>query len=921
VSPSDSGRRVDELLRALQERAKELNCLYTIEEILRAQDRPLDELFRAVVDAIPPGWQHAGVCRAKLVYQGLIVHPPGFDETPWVQEAPIVVQGQAVGSISVYYTQAMPAADEGPFLREERRLIDTIAERLGQFLLHRQLAHLFEGLKPTPVTDSGQPRQSWSVLLDLIRQTDVNLYRRLGRKMLNHLAFNGVEEAKALLRDSARVDSGNGSAMDDNAPAPSTPPTDAEAMALDAFRIAADRLGEGEVLSSIQVWIREDRVGFLLHALESSNTTLVEIANAMERYRHIGVDARELSMATQVGIKVSLIRRLLTDRLEFINTCRKHVEVEDFFDLIQHVIVLPGSHGSLGGKASGCFLAAQVLKRSKEFADVLRDVRVPRTWYLPSDGIVQFFAFNDLDDVYNWKYRDIAQIRQEYPHILQVFKSSRFPPEMVSGLSTALDDLGERPIIVRSSSLLEDRLGSAFSGKYKSLFLANQGTKPARLAALLDAVAEVYASVFGPDPIEYRAERGLIDQHEEMAVMIQEVVGKRVGRYFLPAFSGVGFSNNELRWSPRIRREDGLLRMVPGLGTRAVDRMADDYPILVAPGQPALRVNVTPDEVLRYSPKNVDLLNLEANAFETMGLDRLLREAGHAYPALGQLASRFDPDGPRRPLGPEVDFARDRLVFTFDGLLEGTAFFAQMRSLLRILADTLGTPVDVEFASDGSHLYLLQCRPQGDSAQDAPAVIPRDVPADRVVFSAHRYVSNGRVPDITHIVYVDPDAYGRIADLPLLRQVGRVVGALNRALPKRQFVLMGPGRWGSRGDPKLGVSVTYADISNAAVLIEIARQRGGYVPDLSFGTHFFQDLVESSIRYLPLYPDDPGTAFNEAFLTGAPSVLPSLLPQFASLADTVRVIDVPRATGGQILRVLMNADLDAALGFLAPPPT
>jgi hypothetical protein len=129
---------------------------------------------------------------------------------------------------------------------------------------------------------------------------------------------------------------------------------------------------------------------------------------------------------------------------------------------------------------------------------------------------------------------------------------------------------------------------------------------------------------------------------------------------------------------------------------------------------------------------------------------------------------------------------------------------------------------------------------------------------------------------------------------------------------------MGPGRWGSRGDIKLGVSVTYSDINNTAVLIEIARKTGNYVPDLSFGTHFFQDLVESSIRYLPLYPDDPGIIFQEAFLKNSHNLLPELLPEYASLAHTVHVIDVPRATGGRILRVLMNADLDEAVGILVP---
>jgi len=187
------------------------------------------------------------------------------------------------------------------------------------------------------------------------------------------------------------------------------------------------------------------------------------------------------------------------------------------------------------------------------------------------------------------------------------------------------------------------------------------------------------------------------------------------------------------------------------------------------------------------------------------------------------------------------------------------------------------------------------------------------------VFTANRYVSNGRVPDVTHIVYVDPRRYRTLTDRAALREVGRVVGRLNKVLPRRRFVLMGPGRWGSRGDIRLGVSVTYSDISNTAVLVEIARKEGNYVPDLSFGTHFFQDLVEASIRYLPLFPDDPDILFGEAFLRTAPNALAELAPEFADLGGVVRVIDVPRATNGLVLRVVMDADADRAVGFLSPP--
>jgi pyruvate,water dikinase len=330
-------------------------------------------------------------------------------------------------------------------------------------------------------------------------------------------------------------------------------------------------------------------------------------------------------------------------------------------------------------------------------------------------------------------------------------------------------------------------------------------------------------------------------------------------------------------------------------------------------------VNVTPDEVVRYSPRKLDVINLESGRFETVALKDLLAECGPEIPGVQQIVSLSDESGIHRPL--LIDWASDtdRIVVTFDGLIESTPFLTQMRALLRLLKEKTGGPVDIEFASDGKDFYLLQCRPQSFSEDVASAPIPQELPADKVVFEARRYVSNGRMPDITHIVYVDPERYAALEDADSLRRVGRAVGRLNKVLPKRQFILMGPGRWGSRGDVKLGVPVTYSDINNTAALIEIARKRGNYVPDVSFGTHFFQDLVEASIRYLPLFPDDPDIMFHEKFLTQSTDILADVAPEFADLAGTVRVIDVPRATGGLVLRVLLNADEDRAVGFLASP--
>lgn len=410
-----------------------------------------------------------------------------------------------------------------------------------------------------------------------------------------------------------------------------------------------------------------------------------------------------------------------------------------------------------------------------------------------------FIFLNNLEEIYEQRYKPVEEIREEYPNIIQIFKNCNFPPGIIKDLNLALEEFGDSPIIVRSSSLLEDRLGAAFSGKYKSLFLANQGTKQERLTALMDAIAEIYASMFGPDPIEYRKKKGLLDFKEEMAIMIQEVVGTKAGPYYLPAFAGVAFSHNEFRWSPRISREDGLIRMVPGLGTRAVDRLSDDYPKLIAPGMPDLKVNISPKEIRMYSPRALDVINLEKNTFETVALSTLMKSCGEEVPLVEKLVSVCRDDRMTVKSKLRIDFLSDDLVATFEGLIKKTPFVDQIKRILKVCRECLKNPVDIEFACDGEALYLLQCRPQSDGAVHSPAFIPQDTPEENILFTADRYISNGTVSNITHIVYVDPDSYGAIEKRSTLLDVGKAVGKLNSLLPRRQFILMGPGRWGSRG--------------------------------------------------------------------------------------------------------------------------
>lgn len=913
----DLGRPVDSLLASLKERAKELNCLYEVERVLADFELPLDTVFQTIVDVMPPGWQYPEICIAVLEYGEARYSTSDCDLRPseWTQSSEISVQGEVVGRISVRYMEERPSEDSGPFLREEERLINTIAERLGHFILFHRLQDIRNDWEQVTRKLEASKGNRWKGPIDLLRRTDSDLYVRISRKMVNQLCWSGVEGAQDLLRQIyGDLDREEGNPTENNVPAVQRGFDKGILLSGTPFEMAVANFGEEQTLALLQAWIIEEKASFLPKTVNNFHTSPAEVADAIRRFQLLEEEGAELSYSAINGMRVTLIRRFLTEQLDFITVAKRFFEIGDFPDLLDRFIVSGNSSGKAGGKTAGLISAEKIIQRAK--AHEIGPVKIPRSWYLSSENINRFIAYNDLEEVVQQKYKEIAEIRHEYPNIIQVFKQSRFPPEMTKALSSVLDEIGEKPLIVRSSSLLEDRFGSAFCGKYKSLFLPNQGSKEERLTSLIDAISEVYASVFGPDPIAYRRERDLLDFHEEMGILMQEVVGQKVGDYFLPALGGVAFSNNEFRWSPRIKREDGLIRLVPGLGTRAVDRVADDYPILVVPGQPNLRVNATVEEAVRYSPKKIDVINLKRNRFETLNMTDFLAIVGTEYPAFEQVFSVLKDEVLRKPVPVLTDPTRDELVTDFGGLITGTDFVKKIGHILDILKANLGTPVDIEFAYDGVDFYLLQCRPQGYSGDDAPMPIPRDIETKDIVFTANQYVSNGWIPSITHIVYVDPQAYANLQERPDFVSVGKAVSALNKMLPKRQFILMGPGRWGSRGDIKLGVPVTYSDINNTAMLIEIARRTGGFLPDLSFGTHFFQDLVEANIRYLPLYPDEPDIIFDEVFLTRMPNLLTEMLPEFAFLNETVRVIDVRDATRGKILRILMNAELGEAVAML-----
>ena len=759
-------------------------------------------------------------------------------------------------------------------------------------------------------------KPEWQVIIDLLRDTNPVLLNRIGRKMMNYLYKRNITKIEELMK---RLDSSSTDwEYSENQPMPRLNQVLLKEIMDEVFNIAAQEVTADDMTRMISLWIKHEQARFLAMAAEKRDVPLAEISEAVTRFNMMPDAQKSLSPEERIGVRVALIRRFFSEDLDYINTTKNFVTVFDFAPVLARTIGPSTGNGKLGGKAAGLFRAEKILMAAKKDSIALRNLSIPKTWYITSDGILDFLHFNALEEMPTIKYRDPVEIRQEYPYIEQIFKNSSMSPEIIAGLNLALDDFGDRPLVVRSSSLLEDTLGSAFAGKYKSLFVANQGTKREKLEALIDAIEEVYASVFGPDPIEYRRERGLLDFNEEMAIIIQEVVGRRIGKYFFPAYAGVAFSSNEFRWSPRIKRDDGIVRLVAGLGTRAVDRVGDDYPVLVCPGQPGLKVNVSPEEVMWYSQKNIDVINLTTRRFETINFEKLVQEYSYEFPALPQIVSIYEDGQLFSPVGTMVDYGKGTPVITFSKLLTHGPFVPQIKSILDILSKELGWPVDIEFACDGDihKLYLLQCRPQSQSGRVHNIPIPKDVPKDDMLFTANKFITTAQVEDIEYLVYVDPGEYDSLPTMEDLIQVGRTIGDLNAKLPRQKFILIGPGRWGSRGDIKLGVRVGYSDINNTAMLIEVAKKKKDYVPEVSFGTHFFQDLVEAQIRYLPLYPDEKGMIFNEKFFKNAPNLLKKIIPDCKKMDKVIKVINVSKMMADATVSVIMDGDNDQALGYI-----
>lgn len=616
-------------------------------------------------------------------------------------------------------------------------------------------------------------------------------------------------------------------------------------------------------------------------------------------------------------LKVVLIRRLISDQLATIHIAKEWFTIADLAEIHRRKIGL----GKIGGKATGMLLAARILSQVGD--EGLRAcVRIPESFFIGSDVMYIFMAMNGLMHRNDQKYKSEEQIRAEYPQIQEEFQNGEFPPEVLIELHKVLHQVGPIPVIVRSSGQLEDNFGTSFAGKYDSFFCPNQGNPVDNLKALVNAIARTYASTLKPEALLYRRSRGLQDFDERMVILIQVVQGEQFGSYFLPHAAGVAFSHNLYRWAPQIRREDGFARLVWGLGTRAVERVGNDFPRLVALSHPTLQPDDNCEAIRHYSQHYVDLIDLADNQFKSLQINQVINSR---YPPLRYIA-QLEQDGyfvtPRSRV-PETEVPR--LAITFDELLRRTPFAAQLSRLLRLLEENYRSAVDVEFTvhipDPGSlqpqvKISLLQCRPQSRMQTVPVGCLPKYLPDEDIVFVSHFIVPPGHLEDIQFVLYVVPDRYFALATPAERTEVGRIVARVNTALSNRPFICLGPGRWGTV-NPDLGIYVSYSDICNAQALVELAGKGIGPAPEPSLGTHFFQDLMEVQIYPVAICLDDSRTVFNQSFFNDTPNHLMEWVECRDKFAEVVRLVAVADFHPGYRMELVMDDEKSLSTAFLA----
>lgn len=687
------------------------------------------------------------------------------------------------------------------------------------------------------------------------------------------------------------------------------------------------RCGDEYYVHPLKVWNRYTPTMFLPHLRSGGKfTPVTDSASAscvlsyitrkgsesakrnLDNWDLLFMKAEELSVRSRSDEeKKKLARKLLRIMIardpKILALAENTLKLEDLLIIKARMI----GTGFVGGKTVGMLIARNILLKDRSFD--WRTVFEPHdSYYIGSDAFYSYIIENGW-----WRLRMQQKTEEGYFDAAAVLREKMlhgaFPEEIMEKFQQMIEYYGTSPMIVRSSSLLEDSYGSAFAGKYESIFLPNQGTPEQRYLQFVDAVRRIYASTMSEDALAYRRQRGLDKLDEQMALLVQRVSGSYHDKFFFPDVAGVGVSYNTYVWNEDMDPKAGMLRLVFGLGTRAVNRVEGDYPRIVAMDEPLLKPHADMDDMRRFSQHEVDLINVKSNLFETVSLARVTAEVKDLE--LGRVAVRDtgDEDRPR---------AGENWVITFDRLLSEGPFTEVMKRLLKKLEEKYKYAVDVEFTvnftSRGEiRINLLQCRPLQTRGLGKKVEIP-SVSGKAVLFSTQGYFFGGNISQpVKRIVYVHPEKYIALG-IPDKYEIARIVGKINRDTGEKGVptMLLGPGRWGTT-TPSLGVPVKFAEINHMAALGEIAFPGGNLMPELSFGTHFFQDLVETGIFYVALFPDKKNVMFNEKLLYSLKDAFGDIVPEASRYSDVLSVYEVP----GRELRLMSDVVAQEAVCFFS----
>ena len=599
----------------------------------------------------------------------------------------------------------------------------------------------------------------------------------------------------------------------------------------------------------------------------------------------VSAGAEEPTDPDGVALKENIMRCLLGTEPTRLELCRKYFSVRDLMDIKKREI----GTGCIGGKAVGMLLARNIIRDT--LPELYRERIEPHDSYFIGADVFYTYAVQNN----TWDLRTRMIEPEDYMRLAPEFRDrllqGEFMPTIKEQFLSMLEYFGQSPIIVRSSSLLEDGIGNAFAGKYESVFCPNQGTLEERYRVFENAVRAVYASTVSADAFKYRAERNLLDRDEQMALLVMRVSGDRRGQYYYPHIAGVGHSKNLYMAGANASLENkGMLRLVFGMGTRAVDREADDYARFIKLDDPLAPPMVEYGDEYKYSQHKVDLIDLKENRFRTVDLESLNKQEMNADPMLF-----MEPDMAAAAHYRELGLTGVQVpdIVSFNRLLRRTKFTDDLGLIMSTLEKVYDYPVDVEYAcsfnrAGAYRINLLQCRTLQTHGMGRAGVMPK---VKDFFFRIKGNFMGGNVCiPVRYAVFVRAEEYLELPER-LKYSVARRIGELNASLTGEGAVLIGPGRWGTT-TPSLGVPVSFAEISRYTCMCEVAYSSHGMRPELSYGSHFFQDLVESQIFYAALYRGEEGCLFNDGLFRSMPDRYSAFAPPDDGLAQVISVYDL-----------------------------